>query len=345
MGWRRRCRGLGSDARLPVVAASGARQQAALDAGEEPLGEQGDDRDDDHRGVDAGGVEGALGVGDQQAEALVGAGVLADDRADQGEAEGDVQAGEDPGGGAGQDDRASASAGAVAPRIRALSTEVPVDLAGALEGVEEDGEEDQDDGGGDLELMPEAEPDDEQRRQHDARDGVGGLDERRAARRPGSGCGRAAMPKTTPSDEPMRKPMTASCRVTRICCQIEPCAVPVGEPVDELVARSAIGLEKIERVDPRGVATSSQLPSQSDDEQHAGGEHAQRTGAGGAVRPAERRPARRRPGPSTGAVGDGHRGGRLGAVDVRRHARASPCVRGSARPLRAGTPRSPGRSR
>src|SRR5919201_1655422 len=71
-------------------------QEAAFDEGEQPFGEQRDHRDDDHSGVDAGRVERALGVVDEQAEALVRAAVLADDRADDGEAERRVQGREDP---------------------------------------------------------------------------------------------------------------------------------------------------------------------------------------------------------------------------------------------------------
>ena len=52
---------------------------------------------------------------------LVGADVLADDRADEGEAEADVQAGEDPRGG-GRDDDLSVTLRSLAPRMRALST-------------------------------------------------------------------------------------------------------------------------------------------------------------------------------------------------------------------------------
>src|SRR5215211_3684462 len=84
----------------PRVGGGGGRgtpgEEAAFEQGEQPLREQGDDGDNEHSGVDAGGVEGALRVVDEQAEALVGAGVLAHDGADEREAEGDVQAGQDP---------------------------------------------------------------------------------------------------------------------------------------------------------------------------------------------------------------------------------------------------------
>src|SRR5690348_8225238 len=45
-------------------------EEPVLQQRDQVFGEQRDDRDDDHSGVDPGGVEGALGVGDQQAEAL-----------------------------------------------------------------------------------------------------------------------------------------------------------------------------------------------------------------------------------------------------------------------------------
>src|SRR5213595_752946 len=43
-------------------------QQPAFEISDAPLGEQGDDGDDDHRGVDARGVERALRVRDQEAD-------------------------------------------------------------------------------------------------------------------------------------------------------------------------------------------------------------------------------------------------------------------------------------
>src|SRR4051794_20678496 len=61
--------------------------ETAFNHREQPFGEQRDNRDDNHSGVDAGGVERALRVVDEQSKALVGAGVLADDRADDGEPE------------------------------------------------------------------------------------------------------------------------------------------------------------------------------------------------------------------------------------------------------------------
>src|SRR3954453_23807403 len=70
-----------------LAAGSGHRgpppQQPAFEVSDAPLGEQCDDGDDDHRGVDARGVERALRVRNQEADARLGSGVLADDRADQ----------------------------------------------------------------------------------------------------------------------------------------------------------------------------------------------------------------------------------------------------------------------
>src|SRR4051812_22835432 len=60
----------GSDLRVVAGGRRPPAQQATLEEGEEPLGEQRDHRDDDHSGVDAGRVERALGVVDEEAEAL-----------------------------------------------------------------------------------------------------------------------------------------------------------------------------------------------------------------------------------------------------------------------------------
>src|SRR3569833_1581731 len=154
-------------------------QEAFLEDGEQPFGQQRDYRDDDHSGEDARRVERAQSVVDEQAETLVGTAVLPDDRADDGEAERRVQRGEDPEDRAGHDDRAQYlhPAGAQDPGV---VHQVAVDLPGALEGVEERREGGQDERGGHLGGHAEAEPDDEQRGQDDAGDRVGGLDERRA---------------------------------------------------------------------------------------------------------------------------------------------------------------------
>ena len=67
-----------------------------LELGDERLGGQSDDADDDHRAEDAVRVEVVLRGGDDEAEALLGSEELADDRSDDREAEGDVQARDDP---------------------------------------------------------------------------------------------------------------------------------------------------------------------------------------------------------------------------------------------------------
>src|SRR6478609_3783313 len=137
-GDRRRATGAGLQAGGGVALDGRAPGgQAHLDLADEPLGDQGDHGGDDHPGVDAGGVEVALGVVDEDAQALVGAGELADDRADEGEAEGDVQAGQDPGRGARQDDRAQHVPPAGAEDAGVVDEHL-VDLARTLEGVEED---------------------------------------------------------------------------------------------------------------------------------------------------------------------------------------------------------------
>ena len=72
-------------------------QQATFEQGDQVLGDQRDDGDDEHPGEDAVRVETALRWSDDQADAVLGAEHLADEGADDGEAEGGVQAGDDPG--------------------------------------------------------------------------------------------------------------------------------------------------------------------------------------------------------------------------------------------------------
>src|SRR2546430_2787482 len=119
------------------VGGSGRRapaQQPVLGRGQRPFREEGDDGDNDHSGVDAGRVEGSLCGRDEQPEALIRTGVLADDRADQREPEGRVQRREDPRRGAGYDDRDEylERFGAKDPGV---VHQIPVDLAGTLEAL------------------------------------------------------------------------------------------------------------------------------------------------------------------------------------------------------------------
>src|SRR4030081_2666222 len=71
-------------------------EQPMLEPGDEPLRDQCDDAHDDHGRPDAVGIECALSVFDQHAESGVSTEELADDGADQREAEAHVQARDDP---------------------------------------------------------------------------------------------------------------------------------------------------------------------------------------------------------------------------------------------------------
>src|SRR5919199_1315112 len=71
----------------------------------------------------------------------------------------------------------------------------------------------------------------------------------------------SSTPKTTPSAEPITKPTTASCSVTPICSQIEPCDVPSVNQVTSCDQMS-LGREKMNG-SIQCDATSSQLPSHS----------------------------------------------------------------------------------
>ena len=102
---------------------------------------------------------------------------LADDGADDREAEGDVKAGDDPGRRRGQHHMAIGLP-AAGPEHARVRDQVLVDLAHALKGIEEDAEEHEHRGGHHLGLSAHAEGDDEQRREHDARDRVQDLDVR-----------------------------------------------------------------------------------------------------------------------------------------------------------------------
>src|SRR3954466_6075427 len=85
---------LGARLRSALVARLGRApaEQPSFGEGEQPLGEQRDDREDGHRRVHPGGVERPLRGGHEEAEPLGRADVLADDRADQRETEADMEA-------------------------------------------------------------------------------------------------------------------------------------------------------------------------------------------------------------------------------------------------------------
>ena len=160
--------------------------QALLDPADravEDERERGQDEDPGHHRVD---VERALGLQDQVADAARRAEVLADDGADEGEADARVQRAEDPAGRARQVDVAQQLALRRAEHAR-VGEHHRADLLDALVDVEEDDEEDQRHAERDLAGDAEAEPDREDRRQDDARHAVERLDvrDRRSRRRAG----------------------------------------------------------------------------------------------------------------------------------------------------------------
>src|SRR6478609_2181782 len=89
-------RAVSLDGGASVVLGRTPAQQVVLQDGDEGFGDEGDDRDQHHPGQDTVHVEVVLRRADEQPESLVGPEQLADDRADEGEAETDVQAGQDP---------------------------------------------------------------------------------------------------------------------------------------------------------------------------------------------------------------------------------------------------------
>src|SRR5438094_8016525 len=145
---------------------------------DEALGDEGEHRQQEHAGEHAIDVEGVAGVVDQLAEAGRGPEQLPDHGADDGQAEADVEACENPGEGGGDDDL-ERQAPVVGTEDAGVGDQIAVDLANALEGVEEDDEEHQHDGGGRLAPERETEHDREQGAEHHARDRVRGFDEGR----------------------------------------------------------------------------------------------------------------------------------------------------------------------
>ena len=153
------------------------RQQALLDDAHQCLGAQRQQLDHQHRAEHAVGVEGVLRRGDHQTEAVLGAQELADDSADDGEPERDVQAGDDPGHRRGDHHVAHH----LQPRRAEhadVGDQVAVDAAHPLERVEEHHEEHQHGGQQHLRRQSQPEPHHEDRAEHDARQGVDDLDVR-----------------------------------------------------------------------------------------------------------------------------------------------------------------------
>src|ERR1700730_4074962 len=120
--------------------------EPVFERSDESLGDKREDSQHEHPCEHAIDIEGVTGVVDELAEARCGAEQFPDDGADDGEAEADVEAGENPGEGRRNDDlgRQAAVLGAEDPCIR---DQVAVHLAHTLEGVEEDDEEHEHDGG------------------------------------------------------------------------------------------------------------------------------------------------------------------------------------------------------
>src|SRR6476660_4793925 len=126
---------LSLDCRTSVGLGRTPAEQPALEDADQTLGGERDDCDQDHAGEDAVHVEVVLRGPDQQAQALVGAEDLADQGADEGEAEADVQAREDPGEGRRQD-HVAGHLPARGPKQAGVGDEVAVHLARPLVGVE-----------------------------------------------------------------------------------------------------------------------------------------------------------------------------------------------------------------
>src|SRR5712691_6742874 len=114
--------------------------EPVFERADEPLRDEGEDRQQEHAREHPVDVEGVPRVVDELAKARGGPEQFPDHGADDGEPEADVEAGEDPGEGGRDDDlgRQAAVVGAEDARVR---DQVAVDLAHALEGVEEDDEE------------------------------------------------------------------------------------------------------------------------------------------------------------------------------------------------------------
>src|SRR6266516_4513209 len=145
---------------------------------DEALSNEGENRQQEHAGEHAVDVEGVPRVVDQLAEAGGGPEQLPDYGADDGQPEADVEAGENPRK-RGRDDDLERQAPVVGAEDAGVGDQIAVDLANALESVEEDNKEHQHDGGGRLAPERETEHDREQGAEHHARDRVRGSDKGR----------------------------------------------------------------------------------------------------------------------------------------------------------------------
>src|SRR5437868_2646557 len=152
-------------------------EEPLLELGDQPLGGEGDAGDDQHRREHAVRVESVLRRRDHESETALRAEDLADDRADDRESERDVETGDDPRQRRRDDDVADDLQARRAEHAR-VGDEVAIDLAHALERVEEDDEEHEHRRERDLRRRSEPEPNEEDRTEHDARKRVDDLDVR-----------------------------------------------------------------------------------------------------------------------------------------------------------------------
>src|SRR2546428_1074873 len=151
--------------------------QTVFEPGEDDLGGERDDREDEHRREDAVRVERRLRGRDDETDPVDRAEVLADDGADQRETEARVETREDPGK-RGREDHVRRQLPLARAQYAGVGDEHAVDLAHAVKSGEEDGGEDPDDGERDLRPAVVADGNDEDRTEHDAGHRVQGLDVR-----------------------------------------------------------------------------------------------------------------------------------------------------------------------
>src|SRR5438309_6115788 len=149
--------------------------ETVLEPGQGALGGERDHGEDEHRREDAIWIERRLGRRDDQPDTMDRAEVLADDRADEREAEARVEARKNPRKRGRQDHVRGELALARAQDSR-VRDQHAVDLTDALEGVEEDHEEHEDDGERDLRPDAVADGDDEDGAEHDTGHRVQRLD-------------------------------------------------------------------------------------------------------------------------------------------------------------------------
>src|SRR5260370_1093958 len=143
-----------------------------FDGADHPLRDEREDCEQEHAGKHAVDVEGVPGVVDELAEAARRSEEFADDGADDRQPETDMQAGQNPRERR-RDDDLGRQPSIVSAEDARVGDQVAVDLAHALEGIEEDHEENEHHGG--PRLAPDGndpEHDREERTEHHPRDRV-----------------------------------------------------------------------------------------------------------------------------------------------------------------------------